>query len=198
MEAAMPHLGHRAAESGAFRHPGPYDRLAHRWLRRLYLRVADDVAGAGLPDGARVLDVGTGPGRVPLAIAEAAPGLDVEGIDLSPEMIEHARGLVAGQHVTFTVGDVANLPYPDGSFDLIVSTLSQHHWANVDGGVRELLRVTKPGGQIWIYDVRFALRRARAAARSHCPTCRVARETVRTGPLSLGLIARLSLSRPLR
>src|SRR5687768_7365993 len=168
----MPHRHHgRPDDAGAFHHPERYDRRARRWLRRLYERVAADVTGAGLPDGSRVLDVGTGPGRVPLAIATAAPGLTVDGVDLAEEMIEHARQLTAhlGDRVSFAVADVAKLPYPDASFDRIVSTLSQHHWSNVDGGMGELLRVLRPGGQIWIYDIRFALRRARAAARTRCP-----------------------------
>lgn len=189
--------GTRSDKPGAFHHPRPYDRLAHWQLRRFYARVASDVAAAGLPDGARVLDVGTGPGRVPLAIAEAAPGLRVEGIDLSDEMIGHARSLAAeagaGDRVTFTVADVADLPYPENTFDLIVSTISQHHWANVPAGLRELLRVVTPAGQIWIYDFRFALRRAAAAARAADAGCDLRRETIRTGPLSLGLIVRLAI-----
>jgi ubiquinone/menaquinone biosynthesis C-methylase UbiE len=200
----MPHRGHntrhttrhttRRDDAGAFHHPERYDRVARRWLRRLYARVAHDVVAAGLPDGARVLDVGTGPGRVPLAIAAAAPGLFVDGVDLAEEMIEHARRLAA-QHdrVSFAVGDVAKLPYPDASVDLVVSTLSQHHWRDVDAGLGELLRVLRPGGQIWIYDLRFALRRATAAARARCPGGEIDRTTVRTGPLSLGLLARLTV-----
>ena len=192
----MPHRPHaRPNDAGAFHHPERYDRLAHRWLRRLYARVAADVVAAGLPDGSRVLDVGTGPGRVPLAIATASPGLVVEGVDLAAEMIDHARRLTAhlGDRVSFAVADVARLPHPDASFDLIVSTLSQHHWRDVDGAMGELLRVLRPGGQIWIYDIRFALRRATAAARTRCPAGDVGRRTVRTGPLSLGLLARLTV-----
>ncbi len=191
----MPSIHHaRAGKRGAFRHPGSYDRLARRHLRRLYARVATDVTAAGLPGGARVLDVGTGPGRLPLAIAKAVPGVHVDGIDLSDEMITYARSVAAdadlSDRVDFATGDVAGLRYPDDTFDLIVSTLSQHHWADVEGGVRELRRVLRPTGQIWIYDIRFALRRATAAAR---PACDVRRETVRNGPLSLGLIARLTI-----
>jgi ubiquinone/menaquinone biosynthesis C-methylase UbiE len=191
----MPHRHTRPDDAGAFHHPERYDRRAHRWLRRLYARVAADVTAAGLPDGSRILDVGTGPGRVPLAIATAAPGLVVDGVDLADEMIDHARQLTAhlGDRVSFAVADVARLPYPDASFDLIVSTLSQHHWSNIDGGMGELLRVLRPGGQIWIYDIRFALRRATAAARTRCPKGDVGRHTVRTGPFSLGLIARLTV-----
>jgi ubiquinone/menaquinone biosynthesis C-methylase UbiE len=181
---------------GAFRHPGAYDRFARGRLGRLYARVAADVAAAGLPEGSRVLDVGTGPGRAPLAIADAAPGLRVEGIDLSEQMIEHARRTAAeagmSDRVDFDVADVADLHYPDDTFDLVVSTLSQHHWADRESGLKELHRVLKPTGQIWIYDIRFALRRAEHIARA-LPQSAVSRETVRTGPRSLGLIARLEI-----
>jgi ubiquinone/menaquinone biosynthesis C-methylase UbiE len=191
-----PHL-HRPHGSrlGSFEHADRYDRWANRLLRRLYERVAADVTEAGLPDGARVLDVGTGPGRVPLAIARVLPALRVEGLDQSPEMIAQARrnatdaGLDGA--VAFTVGDVGDLPYPDASFDLIVSTLSQHHWADAAAGLRELRRVLRPGGQVWIYDLRFALRRAEAAARAAFPGLHPRRETVRAGWPPQLLIRRL-------
>lgn len=184
----------KSDKPGAFWHPARYDR-AGRHLRRFHARVAADVAGAGLPTGSRVLDVGTGPGRVPLAIAAATSGLRVEGVDLSEEMIEHARRRAADTAgVDFQVADVADLPHPDDTFDLIVSTLSQHHWADRNRAVSELLRVVKPAGQIWIYDVRFALRRAQAAARAADPGCRLHRDTVRTRRLSLGLITRLTIT----
>jgi ubiquinone/menaquinone biosynthesis C-methylase UbiE len=186
---------HASDQRGAFRHPGPYDRIAKWQLRRLYARVAADVVAAGLPDGARVLDIGTGPGRVPLAIAEAQPTLQVQGVDLSDEMIAHARQLAAdaglADRVSFEVGDVVDLPHHDDTFDLIVSSLSQHHWRDVEGGIRELSRVLRPTGQVWIYDIRFALRRAEAAARTAFPASDVHREVVRPNRLSLGLIARL-------
>jgi ubiquinone/menaquinone biosynthesis C-methylase UbiE len=180
---------------GSFEHADRYGRWANRLLRGLYERVAADVAAAGLPDGARVLDVGTGPGRVPLAIAHAQPALRVEGLDQSPEMIVQARrnatdaGLDGA--VAFTVGDVGDLPYPDASFDLIVSTLSQHHWADAAAGLRELRRVLRPGGEVWIYDLRFALRRAEAAARAAFPAPHPRREAVRVGWLPRLLIRRL-------
>src|SRR6266545_2204285 len=157
---------HRAHGSrfGSFDHPDRYDRWASRFFGGLYERVAADVAAAGLPDGARVLDVGTGPGRVPLAIARALPGLRVEGLDLS---------------------------YADATFDLVVSTMSQHHWADAAAGLRELRRVLRPGAQVWIYDVRFALGRAEAAARAAFPSVDVRRESLRTGWLPLRLLRRL-------
>jgi ubiquinone/menaquinone biosynthesis C-methylase UbiE len=192
----MIHNG-RASMLGFFHHANRYDQLASRFLHGLYARVAADVAAAGLDDGARVLDVGTGPGRVPLAIAQALPRLRVEGLDLSAEMIAHARRNASDagldDRVRFTVGDVADLPHPDDTFDLIVSTMSQHHWPDAAAGLRELRRVLRPGGQVWIYDLRFALGRAEAAARGAFPAPDLHRELLRTGRLPVRLIGRLTI-----
>ncbi|WP_344934998.1 class I SAM-dependent methyltransferase, partial [Actinoplanes nipponensis] len=175
-----------------FRHPVSYDRHTQRRLARLRDRVVADIAAADLPPGSRVVDIGTGPGRLPLAIAAALPHLRVDGVDLSPEMIDFARREAGDAPVTFTVGDVARLPFPDDTFDLVVSTLSQHHWADVAGGVRDLRRVLRPGGRLWIYDARFALRRAAAAVRESFPVGSVGRETVRASRLPVHLLARLT------
>jgi ubiquinone/menaquinone biosynthesis C-methylase UbiE len=197
-DVAMPTI-HRAHGSrlGTFDHPDRYDRWATRFFRGLYERVAADVADAGLPGDARVLDVGTGPGRVPLAIARAVPALRVEGLDLSPEMVAQAARNAAeaglADRVHFTVGDVAGLPYAAASFDLVVSTMSQHHWADVGAGLAELRRVLRPGGRVWIYDLRLALRRAETAARAAFPSQPLAREPLRTGWLPLRLVARLAI-----
>jgi ubiquinone/menaquinone biosynthesis C-methylase UbiE len=171
-----------------FTHPERYDRHAGRIGRKLYDRVVADARATGLPPGARVLDVGTGPGRVPRALAAVEPSWVVEGVDLSPQMISYAQERSPG--VSFTVGDVAALPYPDASFDLIVSSLSQHHWSDVDGGMRDLRRVLRPGGWLWIYDARWTLGRASRAAGALFPEVR--REPVRLSRWPIPLIARLS------
>jgi ubiquinone/menaquinone biosynthesis C-methylase UbiE len=154
----------RAHESmfGLAGHAEWYDRLAGRLAGPLYRRIAADVAGAGLTDRAFVLDVGTGPGRVPVLIAQRCPSLTVEGIDLSEQMIARATqtvGAAAGSRVTYRVADVRALPYPDNSIDLVVSSLSLHHWTDVPAGLAEIRRVLRPDGQAWIYDVRHILHR---------------------------------------
>jgi ubiquinone/menaquinone biosynthesis C-methylase UbiE len=182
---------------GSFDHPDRYDRWANRINRGLYERVASDVVAAGLAEGSRVLDVGTGPGRLPLAIARAAPGLHVEGLDLSPEMVTRARQNAAeaglGDKVAFTEGDVAHLPFEDASFDLIVSTMSQHHWRDPAAGLREFRRVLRPGGQVWIYDFRLALGRAASAARAAFTSPDLNRTPLRTGWVPIRFLARLAI-----
>jgi ubiquinone/menaquinone biosynthesis C-methylase UbiE len=110
----------------------------------------------------------------------------VTGIDVSPAMVAHSRAAIpAGSVATVELADVAALPYPDGGVDLVVSTLSQHHWPDLAGGLRELARVLAPGGRVWIYDVRRALRTAQVASAVAFPG-----RTVRLDRVEAGLLGR--------
>ena len=117
--------------------------------------IAANVA-AGSPVGARVLDVGCGPGHRSIRLADQ--DLEVIGVDLDPEMIERAQANAAGSDGTrrpsFVVGDVAALPFPDASFDVAVSTFSIHHWAEPATGLAEIGRVLRPGGRAQIWDLK--------------------------------------------
>lgn len=194
----MPHHSPRQSMFGMVNRPDRYDRMTSGPFRAVHARVVADVSAARLGSGARVLDVGTGPGGVPLAIAGAQPLLRVDGVDLSADMIAYARAATAdaglADRVTFTVGDVAHLPFPDGAFDLIVSSMSQHHWNDVRGGIREVRRVLRPGGRAWIYDARIALYRATSAARQEAGARAASTEPVRTGRLPIRLIGRLEIA----
>ena len=152
--------GHHAHADGAdafHESAARYDWMARYLMRPMYRRIAADVVAAS-PHGASVLDVGTGPGRLLVEIARARPDLRVTGLDLAPGMVEAARGNLTGfgERANAVVGDVNDLPFQDDAFDLIVSTLSVHHWADPAGGGAQLARVLRPGGQIRIYDVRSA------------------------------------------
>jgi ubiquinone/menaquinone biosynthesis C-methylase UbiE len=134
-----------------------YDRTARWLLRGMYRRFAADVARAAAP-GAQVLDVGTGPGVLLVELARRRGDLRLTGLDLSADMIAAARRNLApfGDRVSTQVGDVTNLPFPDQSFDLIVSSLSLHHWDQPEAGAAELARVLRPDGRVHIYDFGFA------------------------------------------
>lgn len=176
--------------AGPFAKADGYDRITSRHLRGMDARIVADVTEARLGPDDRILDAGTGPGRLPRALATAQPHLRIDGVDLDPQMIEYARQHTDAERLTFTVGDVAHLPFPDETFTLIVSSISQHHWTDVEGAIKDLRRVLRPGGRLWIYDARIALGRATAAARVLFPSVR--REPVRTSRLPIRLIARLS------
>ena len=104
-----------------------------------------------LPHGAAVLDVCCGTGDIALAAATQRSDLQVTGLDFSPAMLEVAeRKKAAGQcNVTFTVGDAMALPFPDNSFDAVCISFGLRNTADYAQVLRELYRVTKPGG--WVY-----------------------------------------------
>jgi ubiquinone/menaquinone biosynthesis C-methylase UbiE len=134
-----------------------YNRLVPWLLRGFYRHVADEAAAVA-PRGGAVLDAGTGPGALLVQLANRRPDLRLTGVDLSGDMVAlaernvHAAGL--GDRVQVHRADVAALPFPDASFDLVVSTFSMHHWAAITPSVTELARVLRPGGLLWIYDLR--------------------------------------------
>ncbi|HEU5317404.1 MAG TPA: methyltransferase domain-containing protein [Chloroflexota bacterium] len=114
-----------------------------------------------LKPGMRLLDCGCGPGTITVGFAQrVAPG-DVVGIDIRPNVVEQARGLAAERgiaNVTFDVGSVYQLPYPDAAFDAaFASALLQHLDSPVDA-LKEMRRVLKPGGVAGIADGSSPLR----------------------------------------
>ncbi len=136
-----------------------YDALSHRLLLgSLFGRIAADIAAVA-SDKASVLEVGCGPGRLSILLARRH-GLDVTALDLDPAMIERARANAERsqdcdrRRPEFLVGDVASLAFPDESFDLVVSTLSMHHWADPKVGLAEIGRVLRSDGRALVWDFR--------------------------------------------
>ena len=142
--------------------PGPmavlYEMIARSAVRDFHKKVASEITSR-LRTG-KVLDIGTGPGHLLLEITRQNPDLDLVGCDLSNKMLKIAKKVTSQEKgtepskISLTKGDVQNLPFADGEFDQVVSTLSMHHWNDPIQGIRECARVTAPGGSCWIYDLR--------------------------------------------
>jgi SAM-dependent methyltransferase len=139
-----------------------YDTLSRLLLSPLVKRIAADVAAVA-PAGAQVLEVGCGPGHLSIRLARHH-GLEVTGLDLDPAMVTRARANANRsengdqRRPAFLVGDVAALAFPDRSFDLVVSTLSMHHWTDPTAGLAEIGRVLRPGARALIWDFRPGVR----------------------------------------
>jgi ubiquinone/menaquinone biosynthesis C-methylase UbiE len=133
---------------------GPYDALTNLILQPSQKSIG---ALAQVKSGDRVLDVGCGSGRLTMA-AQGWAGADGEavGIDPSPEMIQVARknAARAGLKAKFEVGVVESLPFPDGSFEVVLNRLMLHHLPGdlKQRGLAEMRRVLKPGGLCLVVD----------------------------------------------
>ena len=149
------HLGHQVPGGILMGQPGVYDKLTGILMGSLVRGIAADVAAAS-PAGTRVLDVGCGPGLLSIRLADL--GLEVTGLDLDPAMIERAQSNAnrAGGvgRPSFVVGNASALPFPDASFDVVVSTFSVHHWAEPATGIAEIGRVLRPGGRALIWEIK--------------------------------------------
>ena len=106
------------------------------------------VAVAGITRGASVLDVGCGTGVV--ALKAARLGANVRGIDLTPELVAHARQNAALMKLDVDVqeGDAEALAFGDATFDVVVSQFAHIFAPRPDVTIKEMLRVLKPSGTI--------------------------------------------------
>lgn len=111
---------------------------------------------AGLHAGDRVLDLGCGTGTLAISAAKREPLAAIHGIDLDLNMIERARqkAQTARAEVDLTTGSATQLPYADGSFDLVFSSLLFHHLDHdsKQTAAHEVARVLVPGGRLLVAD----------------------------------------------
>jgi ubiquinone/menaquinone biosynthesis C-methylase UbiE len=124
------------------------------WMRRFVISQSLRLTKQG-----QAVDLGCGAGQLVMEMAQNTPGLNITGIDLSDDLLANARvsaqqlGLLGGQ-VDFRLGNAEEIPFPNQSLDLVISTVSLHHWSEPVKVLNEIDRVLKPGGAFYIFDLR--------------------------------------------
>ncbi len=111
------------------------------------------IAGLRPPSGARILDVGCGPGHVALMLAQEHPSASVTGVDYSATQVKAAARLKTRRRVhncDFLRANAMCLPFDDASFDLVVSFASIKHWPDTCRGLKEIRRVLAPDGAAFV------------------------------------------------
>ena len=134
-----------------------YDELDRLFGEILFQGFAESALHLGGPSG-RVLDVGSGPGWIPIRLAILSPDYTIEAVDLSTSMLElaqtNAQAFGVAGRIRFSLGDAKRLPFDDQSFDLVLCHNLLHQLPDPLLALREINRVAKPDGALLVRDVR--------------------------------------------
>ena len=140
-------------EAKMFSASAGYENFMGRWSRRLSPAY---VAFAGVKNGDRILDVGTGTGALAAALEAATTSSEVTGIDPSEGFIGSARKNAKSERMRFEVGDAQALQFKDASFDQTMALLVMNFVPDHEKAIREMRRVTRPQGVVsacvWDYN----------------------------------------------
>lgn len=133
-----------------------YDRGAKCYMMPEYKYFVWKILRRGIRSG-RVLDIGTGSGLLAIELAKAKGGhFDIVAVDISENMVrkavENARQAGVEDRISFLVSTAAALPFPDDSFDFVLSYASLHHWFEPVTVLDEVARVVKDTGGVMIRD----------------------------------------------
>jgi len=132
-----------------------YNSFVCKYLDNFYNQIAEEMSKNNI--GGAIFDAGTGPGRLPIKIAQLMPTVTIIGMDASQDMIKIARKNAERAGVSrakFVVGSAYRTGFNDSTFDLVVSTGLVHHLEKPVQAFDELYRILKPRGEAWMYDGR--------------------------------------------
>lgn len=140
----------------SFRILTPFYETLFKWTMREELFKGRLIQQAQIRPGQHVLDLGCGTGTLTLMIKQAYLNSEVTGLDGDPQVLEIARRKAnrAGALITFDQGMAYQLPYPDASFDRVLSSMVFHHLTTQDKErtLTEIYRVLKPNGELHLVD----------------------------------------------
>lgn len=131
-----------------------FDRVAPRYDRHWIQRFARPIHARllmAIDRPGAVLDIGCGTGVLLGEVAARWPQGRLAGVDAAPGMAAVARRRLPGADIRHGVAEA--LPWPDGSFDLVVTSLSFHHWRDQTRGILEAARVLRSGGRFLLADI---------------------------------------------
>ena len=132
-----------------------YDAMDHAAVNARF--VADFLAAHGPCRGGTILDVGTGPARIPIELCLADPSAIVLGVDLARHMLDLARENVGAAglsgRIRLELVDAKGLPYPDGQFEAVLSNTIIHHIPDPAPALAEMARLVAPGGTLMVRDL---------------------------------------------
>jgi demethylmenaquinone methyltransferase/2-methoxy-6-polyprenyl-1,4-benzoquinol methylase len=133
-----------------------YDLLNHLLSLNIdklwWRRTAQDFSDALNKPQTRVLDLCCGTGDMTFALQKRGKSATIVGADFSHAMLQRASQKAAGTSLKWVEADALALPFPDESFDLVTSAFGFRNLADYDAGLREIVRVLKPGGEAGILD----------------------------------------------
>lgn len=141
----VPYLGSRV-----------YDLVAGPLLAGVYRSIAEEVTSEAR--SGEMMELGSGPGYLVVALGQRARDLQITTMDPSPHFVQmtearvHGAGL--GRQAKVATGSAEDAPYPEESFDFVVSMGGLRRWRDPGRVLAEVHRLLRPGGRAWIYDWR--------------------------------------------
>jgi SAM-dependent methyltransferase len=127
-----------------------YDQARGLWPEFIDFQIASVIHWARIGPGDRVLDVGCGTGRFTVPIA-AQTGAEVYGLEPAAEMLAKALAKPDAGRVSWTQGRAEQLPFAEGTFDVVMLMMVIHHIEDRPAALSELYRVLRPGGRALIF-----------------------------------------------
>ena len=132
-----------------------YDSMDHSQVNEVFCN--DFFAARNLTDGVQILDVGTGTAQIPIAMCKRNSGLKITAIDLAESMLtlgnKNIQTARLEDSITLVQVDSKKMPYPDESFDQVISNSIIHHIPNPVECFKEMIRVTKKDGLLFVRDL---------------------------------------------
>lgn len=132
-----------------------FEKLSTENYKRWLIPLADDVLTRCKKKNLVILDVGCGPGLLTKELVLRSRNFSVVGIDISRVAVDMAKkNCKKLSNASFFVGNVNNLSFPPNSFDVVVCKDTLHHFNDPKQAMKEMLRVVKKGGLLYIQDLR--------------------------------------------